>query len=135
MSSLIFIYIFICSLFNNAVSNSGKCHGLFKYYSCFCLEILRKSRKRQNGRSLGRVLNQGSSEYEDGVLTTLPRRLVADIKKYIFLLTTLLLAQTIYCRMIEWLTNNELERTWKEAVVAKFKALKRHSSRRTEENH
>jgi hypothetical protein len=31
--------------------------------------------------------------------------------------------------------NNEIESMWKEAVVAKFKILPRHSSEETEENH
>jgi hypothetical protein len=31
--------------------------------------------------------------------------------------------------------NNELERMWKEAVMAKFKVLSQHLPGRTEENH
>jgi hypothetical protein len=36
-------------------------------------------------------------------------------------LTTLSVAPTIYRRMTGWLTNNELERIWKEATVVQFK--------------
>jgi hypothetical protein len=37
--------------------------------------------------------------------------------------------------MIARLINNELERMWKEAIVAKFKVLSRHLPGGTEENH
>jgi hypothetical protein len=47
-----------------------------------CLEGLRKTTKNlsQDSRSPGRDLNPGPPEYEAGVLTTRPRRLVVHMK-------------------------------------------------------
>jgi hypothetical protein len=47
-----------------------------KYYTGTCVEGLRKITKNlsQDSRSPGRDLNLGSPEYEEGVLTTQPRR-------------------------------------------------------------
>jgi len=37
--------------------------------------------------------------------------------------------------MVEWFVSDELERIWKEAVVAHIKVLSQHLSGRSRENH
>jgi hypothetical protein len=54
---------------------------------------------------------------------------------FVIFLTALSVFQTKQRRMIEWLINNELERIWKEEVVALLEIQSRHISHRSEENH
>jgi hypothetical protein len=44
--------------------------------------------------------------------------LFMNLFNYLFYLTTLSVAQTIYRPMIGWLMNNALERIWKESAVS-----------------
>jgi hypothetical protein len=49
-------------------------------------------------------------------------------------LSTLSVAQTIQDRIVGWLENNKLERTWKEAVMTYFEMVNRHLPGGNEEN-
>jgi hypothetical protein len=60
----------------------GSGHGqTFWYYPGICLEELKKTTKTlsKDSRSPGSDLIPGPPEYEEGVLTTRPRRLVLDL--------------------------------------------------------
>jgi hypothetical protein len=50
-------------------------------------------------------------------------------------LTTMSVAQIILNKMLRLLVNNELERTWKEAIVVQFEAISRNFPVATEEDH
>lgn len=50
-------------------------------------------------------------------------------------LTTLSVAQAVYCLMVAWVMNEEFKRMWKEVITICFKVLSWHSLRGTEVTH